>query len=618
MDEQQGEIGGRPEGLEPPFLIGLRVVAVLFGVAALVLAVTGWWVELPNIRPKSDTPMLDVAMRSIKALLLSDIYYDDRISEASRNLLEWARTCGILAVLLGVVRTFFLNEGSQFSRDLFRWRLNKHDVVIGKGPAAENYARAIGLMFGKRKAAYLAPQKAPITKRVVTFERRGNLKDQLRVAKAKRANRIVVDEGDDSETWRTAQVIARLSPNAEVVAHIADPWQLDQLRREQPHLNVSAFSYAGGVARQLMLAHPPYLLAERLGAEAQHILIVGFGQVGQSLAREFIVTCVSSVIEPMMITIVDPDGEGLQREFETRHGGLMQHVDIAFIAGDFRRTSPAIVEAIRERTKKAEICAAYVSVPDGQSPSSVALDLRMLASSEALFRCPIFFCGRFGLVFSNVRQGVGRLGEVTADQTKLEQQAQIEGRIYNLRITSFGAWTEAFDGAGLLEGQLDGQARRLHAQYTKLMADKAKQANPAAPAPDTAPWELLPDQLRVSNRRAAAHIRAKTHSAGFDLGAWLDSRVGGWRSYELPPAAGVFHTDDPLFMKKMARLEHQRWLLDRFLDGWKLGPRDNYKRQRSDLVPFEQLDAAAVHKDDEVIKTTKALLEGSVKRGRRS
>src|SRR5690242_5952509 len=113
MDEQQGEIGGRPEGLEPPLLVGLRIVAVLFGVAALTLAVTGWWIELPNIRPKSDTPMLDVGMRAIKALLLSDIYYDRDLSlgDSSRNLLEWARTCGILAVLLGVVRTFFLNEG---------------------------------------------------------------------------------------------------------------------------------------------------------------------------------------------------------------------------------------------------------------------------------------------------------------------------------------------------------------------------------------------------------------------------------------------------------------------------------------------------------------------------
>ena len=41
----------------------------------------------------------------------------------------------------------------------------------------------------------------------------------------------------------------------------------------------------------------------------------------------------------------------------------------------------------------------------------------------------------------------------------------------------------------------------------------------------------------------------------------------------------------------MSRLEHQRWMLDRFLDGWRPGGRSDYYRTRRTLVPFDQLDA---------------------------
>ena len=50
-----------------------------------------------------------------------------------------------------------------------------------------------------------------------------------------------VDEGDDADTWQTAQAIARTCRKAEVVAHITDPWMRDRLEtyalmlRMNPH-----------------------------------------------------------------------------------------------------------------------------------------------------------------------------------------------------------------------------------------------------------------------------------------------------------------------------------------------------------------------------------------------
>jgi hypothetical protein len=150
-----------------------------------------------------------------------------------------------------------------------------------------------------------------------------------------------------------------------------------------------------------------------------------------------------------------------------------------------------------------------------------------------------------------------------------------------------------------------------------LRVAQAKAKDPAAPPPPAQPWSMLPDQFRVSNRRVASHIRAKTFAAGFDLGQWLDEEDGGRMTHDLPPAGAVFLTEDAGFMAGMARLEHYRWMLDRFFDGWRLGPRDNYARTRADLIPFDQLSAEAVHKDDDIIRVTKALLDKAKSRVQR-
>jgi hypothetical protein len=103
-------------------------------------------------------------------------------------------------------------------------------------------------------------------------------------------------------------------------------------------------------------------------------------------------------------------------------------------------------------------------------------------------------------------------------------------------------------------------------------------------------------------------MRAKAFVVGYDLGRWLAADSGYRETHELPPAAGSFGTEpepDPV----MSRLEHQRWMLDRFLDGWRPGGRSDYFRTRRTLVPFDQLDPTEVAKDNTVVETTRALMK---------
>lgn len=595
-------VGGRGQGL----VVLIWLFAIVAGVAALVLAWLGWWDVNP---PKSPEGYAENAVRTLKVLLLSDIYYDSElIANVDHQLFAWARGLGIVASLTVAGRLIVMALGARLFGVLFRSSTSKHHVILGDGPAASEYAAAHSRMFRRGRAIHLASVRLPIARRLATFERRGALKDQLRFAAARRATRILVDEGDDADTWQTAQQAAQLFPKAEVLAHITDPWIRDQLSHERLPAKLVPFSYAGGAARQVMLAHPPYILAKALGEKRQHILIVGFGQVGQAILREFVVTSLVDVGRKLMVTVVDPRGDALKQDFEIRHPELMKELDLCFIPGNFRVNAQPPIDKIKERAAVTAICSAYVAIDQELRPLDMALALRTLAQRERLFQGPIFLCAQHGAGLAPVRPGAGNL---INDPDLLEErykQAMASGALCNLRVVAFGAWPSAFDGAGMLEPVFDEQARAYHEEHERLRIEQERATSNAISEPVQA-WRDLSDSLRLANRRAAAHIRAKAFVAGFDLDGWLGEKSHRG-AHELPPASGMMLTDDPAFVLSMARLEHTRWMLDRYLDGWSQGEKkSDYLRTRPTFVPFDKLNKQDKDKDTTVTRTTRKLME---------
>ena len=298
--------------------------------------------------------------------------------------------------------------------------------------------------------------------RAATLPRAGTLKRQLSRAAAGRANRIIVDEGDDAVTWETSQGAASLYPNVDVVAHIRDPWIHEKLTRASPAARLSTFSYASGVARQVMLAHPPFLLARRYRAPAQHILIFGFGAVGQALAREFLVTSLSVNPQPMMITAVDPAIADRKAEFLGRLPGLGQDVALNFIPGDLRLHTGQTIEQLRAALSASAVCAIFVAIDNGSLPLSFGLDMRDQVR-ELGITAPIFICAQHGAGLSQVRQGSGFTGD--GDDPDVAARATDAGVLCDLCLVSFGAWVDALDGSGLFEPRLDGHAKIFHETY---------------------------------------------------------------------------------------------------------------------------------------------------------
>lgn len=582
-------------------------VAIALGAIAILSASIGWWIQDGSPRfPRTGNEVLDwldLPVRGVQALLLSDIYYDGGLSEEAEPWLQLARITGALFSLIVAGRLLFQALGDSIRRRSLRARRN-HVVIFGDGPATSDFVGlpgygqvtqiAHGLEFSPGRFAHLPGD--------------GTLADQAASSAAARSRRIMVNEETDERTWQTAMALARHVRDVDVVAILRG------LEHNTSEARLRSISFAGGVARQVLLAHPPYLLAQAMQIPAQHILIVGFGAVAQAILREFLVTCPVLAPERMMVTVVANGVHDRAAAFMALNPDLKMVVDLCFIEGDIFAAENGLLEKLKQRRSEAEYCAVYLTSTEEAAVVGRADALRSLAIKCDIFRAPIFFLSDDGAGLSNVRHGSGLLGPATAsddDRAAISSRALMENRIAELSIVPFGTWRNALDGAGLLAPELDAHARMIHETY---LAGVATPDTPTAPAsPANRPWGELDGEYRVSNRRAALHIRAKAYSAGFDLNSWLDEVREGRMAHELPPAATHFAIGDPEFELKMSRLEHRRWMCERVLNGWIAGEqRNNFRKVHNMLRPYEELGDAEKQKDTAVIKVTRKILDASV------
>ena len=108
-------------------------------------------------------------------------------------------------------------------------------------------------------------------------------------------------------------------------------------------------------------------------------------------------------------------------------------------------------------------------------------------------------------------------------------------------------------------------------------------------------WSELPHDIRESNRAEADHVRVELATAGYEVGPLED-----WGA---PPIE--FTADE---VETMARLEHERWLVERRAAGWTCapGPTDRARKTNPRLVEWEEL----FENDRETNRTTARSLPG--------
>lgn len=113
--------------------------------------------------------------------------------------------------------------------------------------------------------------------------------------------------------------------------------------------------------------------------------------------------------------------------------------------------------------------------------------------------------------------------------------------------------------------------------------------------PSMAPWEGLREDLKESNRQQADHIPVKLKAINCDFAPVMGRK----------PILIRF-TDKEIDI--MSRMEHDRWMAERFMQGWSLGPRDVAKRTSPHLVKWEELSGNIKEYDRQAIRQIPQLL----------
>ncbi|MFI4933947.1 MAG: RyR domain-containing protein [Caulobacterales bacterium] len=376
-----------------------------------------------------------------------------------------------------------------------------------------------------------------------------------------KADHILVANDDDAEALALVRAARTAASEAYITVLMRDVRLAEEAGATLNEARTRVLSQAAVAARALNLAHPPFLIAKELGHERIHALIIGFGQTGQAIARDMIVNCRTTYLELPRITVIDPQAKALEGVLRVRAPEIDACVQSLFIEGEIggRAVSPDPTKLARAVAEAGPITAAYVCLATDVDGLSAAAMLQSLLRAVDLTGPPIFVRLR-------------ELNTVAGDSgTGLDA------------LTPFGDLASILDASEFLSNAPDEAARAFQEAYrASLPAEQREdQANRAAFS-----WDSLDETYRQIIRDAVAHIPAKLASAGAPPVFWR----GVTGVPQLAPGERLFATADKL--EALARLEHERWMAQRRMDGWRWTDRprkDEARRLHPSLKAYDEL-----------------------------
>ncbi len=412
-----------------------------------------------------------------------------------------------------------------------------------------------------------------------------------------RTRAVVVDCGEDAETLSLAKpVLAHLrkTPGArvkDIAVAVSDPLISDQLfeiiRRHDlaARHRIVSFDTNTALARGALARDPLFPRAAARGQDRVHALIIGFGGLGERLLDQVMLTSLAGDLGVPRITVVDVEAEARKRSFAARRPAVLEQFDIDFVPLDICNDpleGPAAPEAV-----------ATLGAIEQATPFT-AIFLALGQQSDVM---------RAALLLDRARDRTGRLVAPMVYRCRLDGEAEDLLQANRLPVAADRGFIRmSIDPAALIATVLgnpvsEALARRLHEGYRQ---------RGGVTADADLPWEHLPETYRRANIRTADHLPAKLWSLGVrmegDPAHWVPTQADRAILTQVLAAP-----NDDAALLRLARIEHDRWMIDRRLDGWTYGAmRNNTRRIHPMLIPYEALERQPeeLQKDIDQIKET--------------
>ncbi|MEO8497341.1 MAG: NAD(P)-binding protein [Planctomycetota bacterium] len=581
-----------------------RWVIVLLVASTLVFGFWGHWKYELKHSDQHTPDVMTVLYHSVQLLIAHGVHLDGSVP----GQLQAGRLLGIAtAFMAGMLAfaKFFRNEWLMCQ--LSMWRCRKHIVICGLGD------------LGLRLALDLRREEGRF---VVAVEREGSAAD-IEMA---RSNGVLVLEGDarDLSVLQKARVeraeyLVAACPDDETNVAIAvaaehfapaainsGPPLVCRLMLRDPLLRrlleaQGAFGHGGHkdggasarnyrvnfgdlnledvAARQALRRFPLDFEPVRKGDETiAHVIIAGFGPMGQAFALHAVrVAQFANAVtnkRRIRVTIVDRDSNSKADEFWNHFAKIHDFCDVT-LCNDYTNEAE-MVRILVERSRESKQHHGLVTYAACFEKDQKADDLRNLRIGFELSKETKDRTAQT-LIYQSTRRGFAALFPTESENSR------VDGRVH-----AFGMIEDIYSRDVLLHESEDKVARAIHGDY---VAQRLKEGETAAG------WEELSDAMKDSNRHAADHIPTKLRALGYHDAPLQDGH------------ARIEEFDDKA-VELLAPLEHTRWCVERWLDGWKHGPEtDRPMKISKDLVDWDKLPPKEQKKDYEQIRAIPRVLK---------
>ncbi len=516
----------------------------------------------------------------------------------SNAMITLGRAFGLATTICSAILIGIATMGQTLSAFWTRHFRRDHAIVVGETPLAERIVRIFRAkgIYTVHVVAKVRAANAPFEAEKITGFGLDDLVEQAGLAKAAT---IVVDTGADASTLYVGRAIwshldGRLHRLKRLALRIADPLLADATTTAMlPTSDAQAprpqlFDENHIMAQAQLLQLPLFRIAGALKQDRVHALILGFGDLGEKLLDQVMLTSVAGKLGPPMVTVADRAAAATEVRFRARRPGVAASLDIDFVCLDVGvdplddGDPPKGLAQLVKRGATHPYTCVFIALPTDSDTLQAAQLMQRLRERHGLLEVPLI------------------LGSRSADAWP-----QANAAVWDEAKPGEGRTTMALCDADLAQYLLEPEqgeklARLLHETYRK---------GPAATGAAAVDWQYLPETYRRATLRAADHVPAKLWTLG------LNADRGG---LQLSPSESAkleallqAGENNPL-IADLARVEHERWMVERKLDGWRHGPvRDNTLLIHPLLVSWEKLQKspAEVKKDsDQVLAALKQVV----------
>ncbi|MGE0531057.1 MAG: NAD-binding protein [Hyphomonadaceae bacterium] len=538
-----------------------------------------------------ELPTSEAFYRTFSAVSMWDEYFN-----ANEPMREVVRYSALAAPVVGLLFAFSGQLGRSLAR-IFNLGAARHVVIAGDSAAALSLA----LDCRKRKdsviliADGLAGETALGLRRkgVIVLEGEATHLETLRTARAHHAAHVIAYEPDDTANLQIEAAVRRLVGDAKrkppIGVHVATrsamllrearEMRSAQMRKKKaglPPIDPKPFSLEEMAARALVQKESPTLLslAQQLGQDRLHFVFFGFDAVAEAVAERILMSLWSVHFEAPRLTVLSPDHEAAEAGFRARHREAFANpgvwaADIAFLPFDWDTASVGaeVIDSVEQARGKPTA----IVVSTGADPGNIHLSiaLKRLCNNGQRWPVPIY------------------MRETSQSEFSQQYARGDETPELDAYLLAFGAHQVNSTRARVIDGALDQGAAIAHEYYNKGLGQRGAMSMRELQSA-MKDWSDVLETYRAANRAVADAAMVKVWDIGFRAAAKGEK---GETTITVPQE----------LMEKMARREHDRWMAERLMSGWRpTAPgeaRNNDLMAHDKIVGWDQLNEAERNND---------------------